>query len=117
MCAAGNTTCLQTCLTAHKDGISAAYLLADCSNQKCEPACPANPVTLNACQQCLFGQCVTEMNNCLADPTCLTLLGCWGMCNGNATCIQTCSTTYAASVNDAQAVVACSGASCQGICP
>jgi hypothetical protein len=117
MCAAGDATCLQTCLTAHKDGISAAYLLASCGNQNCVPSCPNNGVMLNACQQCLFSQCVPEMNNCVADPECVPLLGCWGGCNGSSSCISQCSATYPAAVNDGQAVALCSGSSCQGSCP
>jgi hypothetical protein len=116
-CAAGDVTCLQTCLTTYKDGVSAAYLLSNCGNQECMSVCPNNGVTLDACQVCLFTQCVPEMNNCLADPECTPLLACWGGCNGGATCIQNCSTTYAAGVSDAQSVVLCSNASCQGTCP
>ena len=114
---AGDGICLQTCLTTYKDGISAAYLLSNCSDQECVPACPSNGVTLDACQVCLFTQCVPEMNDCLADPECTPLLACWGGCNGGATCIQNCSMTYAAGVGDAQSVVFCSTASCQGTCP
>jgi hypothetical protein len=116
-CATGDTTCLQTCLTAHKDGISAAYLLSNCSNQACVPACPNNGVMFNTCQVCLFSECVTEMNNCVADPECIPLIACWNGCAGSASCISQCSTTYAAGVNDGDAVAVCSGASCQGSCP
>jgi hypothetical protein len=116
-CAPGNTGCFQTCLTAHKDGISSAYLLGDCAATACPTACPTAGMPLSACQRCAFVSCQVQMNDCYADAECLALFACIKPCGGDMTCIQQCEAAHPGGLQDVQAVSFCAKNFCPTVCP
>ncbi len=116
-CQAGDATCYQSCETANPDGISAYFLLENCSAGACMTQCPGT-APLNACQVCLFTKCDTEMNACVANPECTAILGCVAQCApANMSCPTACVAQHPMGASDAQAVGLCSNSNCSSACP
>ncbi len=115
-CAPNDPMCGQTCLTAHEDGISAAFLLGDCAATTCSASCPNATNALTPCQQCLYGSCDIQMNACIANPECTALVSCYQACGANMACQQQCATQHPQGLADAGAVSNCAQASCSNTC-
>lgn len=121
-CAAGDEECFQQCLTVNEDGISDAFLVADCVQDKCaDTACefPLDEVT--ECQTCLFGKCEADMNACIANPDCSQILFCFQECEKadpvDPTCGQKCYDASPGGQQDLDAVNTCRDANCDAVCP
>lgn len=115
-CPPNDAGCGQTCLTAHENGISAAFLLGDCAATTCSASCPNANNALTPCQQCLYGACDIQMNACIANPECTAVISCYQACAGNMACQQQCTAQHPQGVADAQAVNSCAQASCSNAC-
>ncbi len=116
-CSMGDTTCFQSCAAVHEPGISLGILTSDCAGTTCDMSCQfGNP--LNDCQKCLYTNCSSEMNACIANPECLGLVQCLQMCTpGDQACGQACVATYPEGLTDAQSVRDCRDTFCSGDCP
>jgi hypothetical protein len=116
-CSPDDESCLQECLTAHRTGISDAFLLSDCGARGCATPCPGSEAA-TACEVCLFTSCADDMNRCLANSECSALIQCIADCtSGDDACSQRCALQHAAGIADAQEVGDCSSASCGAQCP
>jgi hypothetical protein len=113
-CAANDVACQQACWTAHEAGISDGALLVHCAATVCAASCPGfAPIT--PCQECLFGECETQMNTCLANPDCVSLLACLDACTMPG-CENGCYAMYPGGLGDAGPVGDCLQASCAPAC-
>src|SRR5262249_36336312 len=75
----GTQDCLQTCMTAHPDGISDVILLSDCAGTTCDSACGWGQA-IDPCQKCIFNDCQDQANACFATPECGLLFQCLTSC-------------------------------------
>ena len=116
-CAPDDAMCLQACNTAYPDGITDAVLLNDCAATSCPQECAAfNLYELDPCESCLYLECETAMNACLAVPECTALLFCLADCGGSMSCQNTCYATYPGGIEPATPVGTCSSQNCAGEC-
>jgi hypothetical protein len=118
-CMMGDMDCFQNCATAHQDGISAAILVSDCAATTCDGTCMFGQ-PLMGCQKCLYTECPTEMNACIAekDGDCIAFIQCAQMCMpGDMMCFQTCIDEHQAGAMLAQDVNMCLTANCDAACP
>lgn len=79
-----------------------------------------NASSCSDCESCdLKGPCESLWATCMASPDCLSIDGCAGGCNGDATCLQGC---YAQNPNGqaayqaAESCVYCQQCTCSGLC-
>ncbi len=107
--------CVQSCYTDFQDGISIAALASHCAATQCQPGGCTGFSAIPKCDLCLFEQCPSEMNECLATPACAELLVCTGKCN-EAACIDKCYTDNDAGVLLIGDVDACMEAHCGSEC-
>ncbi|MBK8253699.1 MAG: hypothetical protein IPK82_13660 [Polyangiaceae bacterium] len=115
-CTMGDTACAQNCAAVHQDGISAAILVADCSATTCNDSCMFGQ-SLNPCQTCLYTNCSTQMNACVADSECLALIQCFQMCTpGDMMCAQACIGEHPEGWPELQEVLDCRNDQCDGEC-
>jgi hypothetical protein len=113
---AGNQACVQTCETAHPNGISDVYLVSGCAGSSCPSQCPGN-APINPCTKCTLETCPDAMNACIADPECVALSQCLTGCgNANLVCQQGCYAQHGAGTVKLQAVVQCQSTSCSMVC-
>lgn len=116
-CMMGDAACAQSCATVHEPGISVAILVADCASTTCDADCQFGKA-LNDCQKCLYTACATEMNACIADAECLSLVQCLQACPAaDPACVQACVTAHPDGVAKAQAAGDCRKSECAGTCP
>jgi len=114
--ACSSDACQQACFSAHPNGISDLYLLTDCAATSCDSECPGNAV-VDPCTKCIFEDCSSEMNACLADPECLELYTCLSDCGDvDLICQKGCYAAHGGAVAELQAVLQCSATSCPGPC-
>ncbi|MCC6551914.1 MAG: hypothetical protein IT372_02685 [Polyangiaceae bacterium] len=112
----GDQACVQACMTAHQDGIAAAYLLSDCAATICDASC-AGGDELQPCSYCLAESCDDEMNACLADPECVALYNCLDGCAPvDLACQQGCYDAHGAGVPKLQDLLECAYSVCDGPC-
>jgi hypothetical protein len=117
-CAQNDAACLQACWSMYPNGISDAFLAADCATQSCSGVCPSTGVLLSTCNRCLFTSCESEMNACLSVTECSRLVGCLGFCGANnPSCTSFCYAQYPQAASLGQAVERCGGARCPTECP
>ncbi|WP_437610323.1 hypothetical protein WMF20_02320 [Sorangium sp. So ce834] len=115
-CAPGEEPCRQTCMTAHREGISGVSLEGGCAAERCNVQCPSR-APLSPCESCRYARCAAEMDACVADPSCRALLACTGTCAaGDAACRELCAMLYESGAPAAAAVSACEGAQCGADC-
>jgi hypothetical protein len=114
-CSPGDAGCYQSCYTQYPDGITDGALLSHCAAVHCEPAC-GDLIELSGCQLCIYRNCETAMNKCIANPACSNLLYCLDACGGNTTCENNCYTTYPNGVSDVAPVGSCSQEHCTVEC-
>lgn len=116
-CMAGDTACAQSCATVHQPGISKAFLVADCAATTCDADCSWGKA-LTPCQHCLYSNCAAEMDTCIGDPACLSLVQCLQQCmQGDMDCSQACLSTFPDGIGEAQDIGACRMQSCEADCP
>lgn len=116
-CASGDTQCLQDCNTAYPDGITDAVLLNDCAATSCPQQCAAFDLyELDPCETCLYENCETAMNGCLAVPDCTALLFCIAECGDDMGCQNGCAATYPGGIEKATPVGSCSNQNCGSEC-
>jgi hypothetical protein len=116
-CDPGDAECLQACNTAYPDGITDAVLLNDCAATSCSSECEQFELyELTPCQTCLYEECESAMNDCLAVPDCSALLFCLADCEGSVTCQNTCYATYPNGIEPATPVGTCSSQNCASAC-
>jgi hypothetical protein len=113
--------CVQDCQTQYPQGIADAALVGSCSDQNCQPQCPATGVTLGPCEECLLTNCNDEMQACLADPDCQAIIDCAQACPmtdpNNPNCPIECAQMHPGGAAEAGAVINCSQDSCTNECP
>lgn len=114
-CPSGDTACHTACMAASPNGISDAYLLADCAAMNCPAACPKTEA-LKPCEECLFTKCPVAANACLGNPECIALVNFAKGCMGNSGCQQMCLSAHPAGAADAQSLSFCSNANCDAQC-
>lgn len=113
-CDVGDVACNQECWTDFPEGISDGALLTHCAATVCTDACgPFVPLT--PCQQCLYAECPTQMNVCVANPECTELLECLAACD-EAGCENTCYTVHQGGLADSGPVGDCAQESCTQEC-
>jgi hypothetical protein len=118
-CAAGDMNCQQMCFSSNMGAISEASLLDSCAAMSCASQCPGT-TALGPCDVCLFEKCAPQMNTCIADPDCASILYCVEMCSPNdcgceLNCYEnSCSTQAQNEVMDVDNCLmsSCSGAGC-----
>lgn len=118
-CAPEDTACRQSCATVHEPGISLALLVLDCASPQCEGAgeCGFGKAA-TPCEECLYDHCSAEMNACIADAECLSLVQCYKACPpGDGPCYQACQDQHPDGLMKAQALGACRNTTCSGECP
>lgn len=109
--------CTQDCQTQHPGGIADAALVGNCSDQNCQPQCPATGVTLGPCEECLLTNCNDEMDACLANPECQALIECAQMCpQGDQQCQQNCAAMHQGGFQQALGVLNCADMNCNMQC-
>ncbi|WP_437590438.1 hypothetical protein [Sorangium sp. So ce1000] len=115
-CTAEDELCEQACLTAHRAGISGAFLEGGCASELCTVQCPSR-AAVSSCDSCRFTACAAEMNACLADRSCRELLACIDECGADGdACRDVCAMLYEGGAQAAGAVFACEGAQCGADC-
>ncbi|XXX77738.1 hypothetical protein WMF30_03050 [Sorangium sp. So ce134] len=115
-CAPGEEPCQQTCMTAHREGISDVSLEGGCAAERCGVQCPSR-ASLSPCESCRYARCAAEMNACVADPSCRALVACTDACAaGDADCRETCAMAHESGAPAAAEVRACEGAQCTAEC-
>jgi hypothetical protein len=112
-CAAGDSACQQACFQQNEPGIADAALLNDCNASNCANTCPG-AAALDACTKCLFTQCPSKIDACLADDTCNQFLQCVAMCNGDSGCQQDCY--FSNSNSKVDDVISCVQNTCSAQC-
>ena len=118
LCPPTDTTCQQTCASAHGDSISQAYLLGDCTAGACGPVtCPGVEV-LDPCRRCLFENCSSTMNACLANADCLAILMCVqaNCAPSDQACALGCAGQFPNGQQQALPLAGCMNNSCGGSC-
>lgn len=116
-CAQGDAACYQNCATVHEAGISKAVLVSDCAATTCDADC-AFGKELTPCQHCLYTDCSSEMNACIADAECLALVQCYQACApGDMACYQVCQTDHPDGITLAVSLGACRNTTCSAACP
>ena len=112
VCAPADVACRKECYTAHESGISAAALLGDCGAGSCQGDCPIT-LELDACEECLYSSCETQMNTCVANPECYEILACISQCAPiDVGCPGVCVGLHPFGAGDAGAVSQCVDTSC-----
>ncbi|MFO0586028.1 MAG: hypothetical protein U0441_00745 [Polyangiaceae bacterium] len=116
-CMMGDAACAQNCATVHEPGISVAILVADCAATTCDADCEFGKA-LNDCQKCLYTACAPEMNACIADAECLSLVQCLQACPAvDPACSQDCVSAHPDGLAKAQAAGDCRKSQCPEACP
>lgn len=112
----GDQACSQACLSANPSAISELYLLGDCAGSLCKPSCPKSG-TIDPCTKCILQDCAAEANACLAEPECLNLYRCLGMCPKlDLMCQQGCYDMHSTGVASLQAMLQCADGPCTPVC-
>jgi hypothetical protein len=112
LCGPGDVPCNKECYSEHLEGISAAAILGDCGAASCQGDCPIT-LDLDACEECLYTSCATQMNACVANPECYDILACVAQCAPNdGTCPSLCVAANPGGLGEASAVQQCVDASC-----
>ena len=110
--------CRQTCLSNNPDGISAGGLLVHCAATVCGTggagACEGY-APLDPCQLCLFEQCASDMNSCLANADCAAILACVASCTSDP-CREACPGMHPGGIFLAASVGSCLDRSCSAQC-
>ncbi len=114
LCQPDDDPCIQSCWTAHPNGISAGALVWHCAATDCSLDCPPT-VPLTDCDLCMFQKCPSQMNGCLSNPDCVALAKCVSACT-TSTCEQNCYVTYPGGTGDAIAVFQCQTNQCVTEC-
>jgi len=113
-CDPGDFACNQACWSANPSGISAGALLVDCAATSCNAACPGL-MPLPSCSKCLYQQCSTAMNTCIANSECTLLLYCLSTC-GDPSCQNDCYNKHPNGLADAGPVGDCVANQCAPSC-
>ena len=110
-------TCEQGCLTTYENGISAAALVSGCAGTTCSSVCSWGNPGFDPCEECIYTDCATEMNACLAMPDCGLLYQCLTACDPlQLTCQQQCYLDYPGGVQLLETALQCIAGQCQMEC-
>jgi hypothetical protein len=112
--------CFEACQQLHPGGVAAQNAVFACSQATCAAECNQSGTCGSlqfappACDGCLQVKCCDELDACTG--ACLTLLQCEVQCADQA-CLDSCAQLYAAGIGALEALDACYGNSCLGVCP
>ena len=110
-------TCEQGCLTTYENGISAAALVSGCAGTTCSSVCSWGNPGFDPCEECIYTDCASEMNACLATPDCSLLYQCLTACDPlQLTCQQQCYLDYPGGVQLLETALQCIAGQCQMEC-
>jgi hypothetical protein len=110
-------TCEQGCLTTYQNGISAAALVSGCAGTTCSSVCSWGNSGFDPCEECIYTDCASEMNACLAMPDCGLLYQCLTACDPlQLTCQQQCYLDYPGGVQLLETALQCIAGQCQMEC-
>jgi hypothetical protein len=110
-------TCEQGCLSMHSEGISAVVLVSGCAGTTCSGFCNWGNPGFNDCQECIYTDCASEMNACLAMPDCSLLYQCLSGCAPlDLSCQQQCYLDYPGGVELLETALQCISSQCQNEC-
>ena len=113
----GDEGCQQDCLTEHEDGISDVVLVSGCAGTVCQGSCNFGNPEFNDCQDCIYNDCATEMNACIASPDCAALWGCLNDCpNLEVTCQQQCYDDFGDGAPTLEVALMCVTSQCGSVC-
>jgi hypothetical protein len=105
--------CVSACLFEHADGISAAALANDCALDKCFGSCESTPPALDDCEVCLYSECSGEMNECLSNAQCRSLITCTSACDDDVGCTNLCKAEHPDWVAQLDKIQGCAEDKCQ----
>jgi hypothetical protein len=118
-CSTGVTPlCAKYCMDVHESGVSVGTLVGSCIVANCAAVCATLPgAPLDACETCVYEQCPSEMNACLAEADCYDLLACTTACAPNdSACTDACVMAHPDSLGLLQSVQTCAQAHCANPC-
>ncbi len=114
----GDEACNQTCMTQNEGGISNVLLVSGCAGTVCDASCWWGADDFTPCQECIYKDCGTEMNSCLAQPDCSKLWDCLQQCPPLAlSCHQECYSDFPNGVKALETLLQCSSVACKDDCP
>jgi len=113
----GNETCFQACYSLHEEGVSAVLLVSGCAGTTCESICQWGNTEFTECQECIYSDCSTEMNACMAEKACMQLWQCLNKCpKAGLSCQQGCYNDHGAGVMTLESVLQCTINICSPEC-
>ncbi|MBK6513021.1 MAG: hypothetical protein IPM79_07765 [Polyangiaceae bacterium] len=109
--------CVQDCMAAYPEGISAVVLAADCAAGPCQGSCPQAGEPISPCEECLYSTCPDAMNACLSNSECLAVWSCLNDCPPNElSCHQGCYNAFPGGIEALEDVIDCSQVACEPVC-
>ncbi len=109
--------CNQACMTQHQSGISNVLLVSGCAGTVCDSSCAWGDDEFTECQECIYQDCASEMNACLAAPDCTKLWDCFQGCPPLAlSCNQQCYNDFPKGVATLETLLQCTVVACEDPC-
>ena len=113
----GKEACTQACYQLHQDGVSEVLLVSGCAGTTCDSICQWGNTEFTECQECIFSDCSTEMNACMAEKECMKLWQCLNACpKAGLSCQQGCYNDHGAGVKTLETVLQCTITVCSPEC-